>query len=69
MIMTTDNIIDRDQLQDDYINTIIDGMDMKDLIRIVYDNLESNLDKYSVDELIEEVEEYYPHLLEESEEK
>ena len=69
MIMTQDNIIDRDQLQDDYINTIIDGMDMKDLIRIVYDNLESNLDKYSVDELIEEVEEYYPHLLEESKEK
>ena len=67
MTETTDNIIDRDQLQDDYINTIIDGMDMKDLIRIVYDNLESNLDKYSVDELIEEVEEYYPHLLEESE--
>ena len=68
MNMTQDNIIDRDQLQDDYINTIIDGMDMKDLIRIVYDNLESNLDKYSVDELIAEVEEYYPHLLEESEE-
>ena len=65
MIMTQDNIIDRDQLQDSYINEIIDGMDLKDLIRIVYDNLESNLDKYSVDELIEEVEEYYPHLLEE----
>ncbi len=64
MIMTQDNIIDRDQLQDSYINEIIDGMDLKDLIRIVYDNLESNLDKYSVDELIEEVEEYYPHLLE-----
>ena len=65
MTETTDNIIDRDQLQDTYINEIIDGMDLKDLIRIVYDNLESNLDKYSVDELIEEVEEYYPHLLEE----
>ena len=62
----TDNIIDRDNLQDAYINEIIDGMDLKDLIRIVYDNLESNLEKYSVDELIEEVEEYYPHLLEES---
>ena len=57
MTQTTDNIIDRDQLQDSYINEIIDGMDLKDLIRIVYDNLESNLDKYSVDELIEEVEE------------
>ena len=62
----TDNIIDRDNLQDAYINEIIDGMDIKDLIRIVYDNLEQNLEQYSVDELIEEVEEYYPHLLEES---
>ena len=62
----TDNIIDRDNLQDAYINEIIDGMDIKDLIRIVYDNLESNLEQYSVDELIGEVEEYYPHLLEES---
>ena len=61
----TDNIIDRDNLQDAYINEIIDGMDIKDLMRIVYDNLEQNLDQYSVDELIEEVSEYYPHLLEE----
>lgn len=60
----TDNIIDRDELQDAYINEIIDGMDIKDLMRIVYDNLEQNLEQYSVDELIEEVEEYYPHLLE-----
>ena len=65
MTETNDKIIDRDQLQDTYINEIIDGMDMKDLIRIVYDNLESNLDSYTVDELIAEVEEYYPHLLEE----
>ena len=62
----TDNIINRDNLQDAYINEIIDGMDIKDLMRIVYDNLEQNLEQYSVDELIEEVEEYYPHLLEES---
>ena len=67
MTETNNKIIDRDQLQDTYINEIIDGMDMKDLIRIVYDNLESNLDSYTVDELIAEVEEYYPHLLEESE--
>ena len=66
MSQMTENIINRDELQDTYINEIIDGMDLKDLIRIVYDNLESNLDQYSVDELIEEVEEYYPHLLENS---
>ena len=64
MIMTQDNIVDRDELQDAYINEIIDGMDIKDLMRIVYDNIEQNLDKYNVDELIEEVQEYYPHLLE-----
>lgn len=59
----TDNIIDRDQLQDAYINEIIDGMDLKDLIAIVYDTLDANLEKYTVNELIEEVEEYYPELL------
>ena len=64
----TDNIIDRDQLQNDYIESIIDGMDHKDLWQYVYDNLADHLDKYSVDELITEVEDYYPHLLEESKE-
>ena len=64
MTQTNDNIVMRDELQDAYINEIIDGMDIKDLIRIVYDNLEQNLEQYTVDELIEEVEEYYPHLLE-----
>ena len=63
MTQTNDNIIIRDELQDAYINEIIDGMDLKDLIRIVYDNLEQNLEQYTVDELISEVEEYYPHLL------
>ena len=63
MTMTKDNIIDRDELQDAYINEIIDGMDIKDLMRLVYDQLEHNLERYSVNELIAEVEEYYPHLL------
>ena len=63
MTQTNDNIVMRDELQDAYINEIIDGMDIKDLCRIVYDNLEQNLEQYSVDELIAEVEEYYPHLL------
>ena len=64
MTETKDNIVDRDELQDAYINEIIDSMDIKDLMRMVYDNIEQNLDQYSVDELIEEVQEYYPHLLE-----
>jgi len=62
-----DRIIDRDKLQDLYINEIIDGMDVKDLCALVYDYMDHNLESYSVNELIAEVEEYYPELLEESE--
>ena len=64
MTETTDNIIDRDELQHDMINRIIDGMDMDGLCQLAYDYLNENYDKYSVDELITEVEEYYPDLLE-----
>lgn len=59
----TDNIIDRDELQNDYIERIIEGMDYKSMYQYVYDNLSDHLDKYSVDELIGEVEEYYPDML------
>ena len=60
----TDNIIDRDELQDNLINQILDDMDIKTMMAILYDNMSESYDKYSVDELIEEVKEYYPHLLE-----
>ena len=59
----TENIIDRDELQNDYIERIIEGMDHKSMYQYVYDNLSDHLDKYSVDELIGEVEEYYPDML------
>ena len=61
-----DNIVDRDELQEAMINRILDDMDIKTMMAILYDNMSESYDKYSVDELIEEVEEYYPHLLEES---
>ena len=67
MTMTKDKIIDRDALQDSMINQILDDMDIKTMMAILYDNMSESYDKYSVDELIAEVEEYYPHLLEESE--
>ena len=63
-IIMQDNIIDRDELQDAYIERIIDGMDHKNLWQYVYDSLEQNFERYSVQELISEVEEYYPDLLE-----
>ena len=66
MTETTDKIIDRDALQDNMIQQILDDMDIKTMMAILYDNMSESYDKYSVDELIAEVEEYYPHLLEES---
>ena len=65
--MNNDKIIDRDALQDNLIHQILDDMDIKTMAAILYDCMSEDYDKYSVDELITEVEEYYPHLLEESE--
>ena len=64
MIMTTDNIIDRDELQTAYVDSIIEGMDIDGLEQLAKDYLNDNFDKYTVDEIITEVEEYYPDLLE-----
>ena len=64
MIMTKDNIIDRDELQQNMIDTIVDGMDMEMLCQLACDALSSTYDEYTVDQLIAEAEEYYPHLLE-----
>jgi len=56
------------QLLETYIEEIIDGMDHKTMYQYVYDNLYDHLNKYDDEELREEVKEYYPHILEESEE-
>ena len=64
--MTKQNVIDRDALQQAYIDEILEGMDIKTLMRIVADSLDNNFDSYTVDELIAEVEETYPHLLNDS---
>ena len=63
MTQTKDNIIDRDVLQDQYVQKTIDSLDFGDCMAILYDYLSKDADKLSVDELIEEVEEYYPELL------
>ena len=61
------NIIDRDSLQEAYINSIVDGMDWKTMEQFVYDTIDANLDNYTVEELITEVEDYYPELLQQDE--
>ena len=62
----SDNIIDRDELQQSLIDRIVDDMDLKTLMQLVAEQLDHNYDSYTCDELIAEVEEYYPDLLEDS---
>ena len=57
-------IMNRSSLQDNMIQQILDDMDIKTMMAILYDQMDENFDKYSDSELIEEVKEYYPHLLE-----
>ena len=58
--------MNRDQLQNDYIESIIDGMDHKSMYQFVYDTIDQNLETYSDEELVTEVKDYYPELLEPS---
>mgnify|MGYP001322650335 CR=1 FL=1 len=54
MIMTQDNIIDRDELQQNLIDRIVDDMDLKTLMQLVAEQLDNNYDDYTVDQLIAE---------------
>ena len=56
--------MNRSELQDNMINQILDDMDIKTMMAILYDNMSESYDKYSDAELLEEVKEYYPHILE-----
>jgi hypothetical protein len=56
--------MNRQELLEAYIDRILDNMSTKDLMRLVGDQIEDNLSGYTDEELIAEVEEYYPELLE-----
>ena len=58
--------MNREQLQENYIQQLIEGMDYKTMERFVYDTLEENLTNYTDEELITEVTDYYPELIEET---
>jgi hypothetical protein len=54
----------RKDLVEAYIDRLLENMSTKDLCRIVGDQMEENLQGYSDEELISEIESYYPDLLE-----
>ena len=55
---------DREQLIEDYIDQLLECMDYKTMESIVYDTLQENLSDYTDEQLITEVTEYNPELLE-----
>ena len=55
---------DREALVEAYIDRLLDNMSTKDLLRIVGEQMEENLTSYTDEELISEVQEYYPDLIE-----
>ena len=58
--------MNRSELQAELINAIIDGMDLKTMWSVLDDYMQESYDKYTDEELMEEVKEYYPELLEDS---
>jgi hypothetical protein len=58
------NTFDRAQLVEDYIQQLIVGMDYKTMECFVYDTMKENLSSYSDEELVTEVQDYYPELIE-----
>jgi len=57
--------MNRPELQDKFIRADIEAMDLDDMYRILYDLLEEKLSNVSDEELMEDVKEYHPELLEE----
>ena len=58
--------MNRSELQQQLVDEMIDGMDHKTMWQILDSYMMESYDKYTDEELIEEVKEYYPYILEES---
>jgi len=58
--------MNRSELQDQLIQQMLDDMDLKTMTQLCSDYLDEGYDNYSDEELLKEVKEYYPHLLEEA---
>jgi hypothetical protein len=57
-------MLDRNLLIEEYASRIVEGMDMDDMYNFVYETLVERLDDYTDTDLVNEVSEYYPDLVE-----
>ncbi len=60
---TTDNISQKDELIDAYVTRVIDGLDLDDCLAILHDYMTKSYEEYTLEEIKEEVTEYFPELL------
>ena len=56
----------RQQMQDEFIARIVDGMDIQELVTYAYDRLTDFYDEMTDEELTEAVKEVYPDFFEEN---
>ena len=56
--------MNRSELQQQLVDEMIDGMDHKTMWQILDSYMMESYDKYTDEELMGEVKEYYPHILE-----
>ena len=66
MIVTQipDNISQKDELIDAYVTRVIDSMDLDDCLAILHDYMTKSYEEYTLEEMKEEVTEYFPDMLE-----
>tara|TARA_R100000664_G_C2697398_1_gene99106 strand:- start:226 stop:399 length:174 start_codon:yes stop_codon:yes gene_type:complete len=55
--------MDRDKIQEKLVEQIIDDMDLKTMAVFCHDCLNDSYNRYSKEQLIQEIEEYYPDIL------
>ena len=60
---STTEIMNRSELQTALIEQMIDDMDLKTMTALLHDYMNESYDKYSDNELRNEVIEYYPEIL------
>ena len=60
--------MNRETVQNEFINTILDNMTYEDLYQIAYDNLHSVYSEYTNEQLIGEITQHYPDILDDTNE-
>jgi len=64
MTTMTENISLKDELIDRYVTRVIDSMDLDDCLAILHDYMTKSYEEYTLEEMKEEVTEYFPDILE-----